>query len=319
LKRVSLLAALLLLACSKSAAPPYGFGSAPEQRFRFEANEETVVDGTPVTIVRLADVVLRAKREPDDSARDTNLELFIERYFMRVEGGPGGESELSISEDGLRAMTAEGPVSLGANDKTPGGDTVLEMRASPAAGVALDSDGSSEGAIWTSSHPVWTSVSLLDWILLALPTRASPDGKRWTAKRVLPQIGQYALGLDVDVRWEEASGPLALRGSGTATRESLRLAEGFEGRAAVDARTEADLEADGRVREARLQLALDFAATNGTHVASSHTVRIRCTSCGGDVNSPQAGSDTQRGRDGISQQQRYLDDLPDHGGVRRGL
>jgi hypothetical protein len=306
------------LSCSKAEPPPYGFGAAPEQRYRFEADETTEVDGTPVKIVRAADLVLRAKRASDQTPGETEIELFIDRYFIRVEGAPGGASELSVSEQGMRAVTQEGPVQLGADEQTPGGDTVLEMRARPAASVALDSAGSSSAEIWTSPHPVWTGVSLLDWILLALPTREPADRKPWIATRILPHVGQYMLGIDVPVRWQEASGPLALHATGSVSRDSIRLAEDFAGRVSIETRGEASLGDDGRVREARVQLGLDFTATNGTHVVSSHDIRIRCTSCGGDVNSPQPGSDTERGRDGIPQQG-HVDALPDHGGVRRGL
>ena len=313
-----LLLALALLSCSRAEGPPYGFAAAPEQRYRFEADETTQVDGTPVKIVRLADIVLRAKPAASDTAGGTELELFVDRYFIRIEGGPGGDSELSVSEKGLRAVTGEGPVQLGADEKTPGGDTVLELRARPVASVSLDAAGVSTGGIWTSPHPVWTGVSLLDWILLALPTRGPAGGKTWLATRILPQVGQYALGIDVPVRWTEAGGPLALTSTGSVTRDSLSLAENFSGRVAIDTHGQAELEADGRVREARVALSLDFAATNGTQVVSSHNIRILCTSCGGGVNSPQVPSDTERGRDGIPQQG-HLDAIPDHGGVRRGL
>jgi hypothetical protein len=214
--------------------------------------------------------------------------------------------------------SADGPITLRADQKTPGGDTVLEMRARPAASVVLDSDGEATVPIWTSPHPVLMGVSLLDWMLLALPTRGRAGEASWVATRILPQIGQYSLGLDVPMRWVAGDGPLALRGEATVTRDSLRLAENFEGRVSIQTRSEADLEGDGRVREARLQLVLDFAATNGAHVQSSHTIRLRCTSCAADVNSAQPGSDTAQGRDGIPQQG-HVDDLPDHGGVRRGL
>ncbi|MFI5317474.1 MAG: hypothetical protein ACHQ6T_17370 [Myxococcota bacterium] len=311
----ALLAAACLLACSKPEPPPYGFAAFPEQRFRFEADEKTDVDGTPVAIARAADVVLRAK---PGAHGDTELELYLDRYYMSVDGGPGGKSELSISEEGLTARTGDGPVRLRADEKTPGGDTVLEMRARPVASVGLDARGAATAGIWTSPHPVLMGVSLLDWMLLALPTRAAARGQPWISTRVLPQIGQYALGLDVPVRWEEREGPLLLRGSAAVARDSLRVAENFEGRVSIETRGEADLEPDGRVREARLQLALDFAATNGTHVQSSHTVRLRCTSCEAGINSPQPGSDSGGDRDGIPQQG-HVDDLPDHGGVRRGL
>ena len=314
MKRV-LVAAVCLIACSKPEPPPYGFAAFPEQRFRFEAHETTRIDATPVEIVRLADVVLRAK--PDENG-DTEVELFLDRYYMRIEGAPGGASELSISDAGLTARTEEGPVTLGPHETTPGGDTVLEMRARPAASVALDGRGAAADRIWTSPHPVLAGVSLLDWILFALPTRGGATDTSWSATRTLPQVGQYALGLALPVRWELRGGPLALRSAATARRESVHLAEGFEGRLAIETHGEADLEADGRVREARLELALDFAATNGAHVQSSHKIRLTCTSCPAGVNSAQPGSDTAGGRDGIPQQG-HVDDLPDHGGVRRGL
>lgn len=313
-----LLLALVLTACSKVESPPYGFAAAPEQRFRFEANEITDVDGTPVRIVRLADVRLHATFAPSHSPHDTEVELFIERYFIRIEGGPMGDSEMRVSEDGLRAVTREGPAQLGPDEKTPSGDTVSELRARPVASVTLDSAGLATTGIWTSPHPVWTGVSLLDWILLALPTRAPAEREPWTVKRLLPQVGNYALGIDLPVRWEQATGPLALRSEGSIARDSLRLAENFAGKLAIQTRGEADLADDGRVREARLSLRLDFAATNGTRVGSSHDIRVTCASCGPDVNPPAPGSDIGRGRDGIPQQG-HVDAVPDHGGVRRGL
>jgi hypothetical protein len=284
--RLVLLLALTLTACSKAEGPPYGFATSPEQRFHFEANERTDVDGTEVRIVRMSDVRLRAAGDPSDSSDGTEIELFIERYFIRVEGAPGGDSELRLTEDGLRAVTREGPVQLRAGERTPAGDTVAEMRARPAASVALDAEGEAVGGIWTSPHPLLAGVALLDWILLALPTREPKDRQPWTTKRLLPQVGSYVLGVDVPVTWEEATGPLALRGGGAVARDSLRLAQNFEGKVAVETRGEADLAEDGRVREARLQLRLDFQATNGARVQSSHDIRVTCTSCDAAVNSP---------------------------------
>jgi len=284
--RLVLLLALLLTACSKVETPPYGFATSPEQRFHFEANERTDVDGTQVRIVRLADVRLFAQRDASDSSADTELSLFIERYFLRVEGMPGGDSELSISENGVRAVTREGPLELRPDEHTPAGDTVNEMRSRPAASVTLDAAGEATSGIWTSPHPLWAGVALLDWMLLALPTREPMDRKPWPVKRLLPQVGNYALGVDLPMTWEEKAGPLALRGAGALSRDSLRLAENFEGKVAIEARSEADLAEDGRVREARVQLRLDFQATNGARVQSSHDIRVTCTGCDAPVNSP---------------------------------
>ena len=80
MRLVGLIAALCLAACSRAEPPPYGFGPAPEQRFRFEADETTDVDGTPVKITRFADVVLCAKpSDSSDSLRDTEVEMFLDR------------------------------------------------------------------------------------------------------------------------------------------------------------------------------------------------------------------------------------------------
>ena len=307
--RRALLLALCALSCSVEP-PPYGLRISTEQHWRFEADETTEIDGTRVSIVRAADVVLRAQPV---SQRDTPLDLYVDRYRIRVEGAPGGASELQVSEQGLTATTAEGPVTLGANDKTPGGDTVVELRARPVASVELDSEGVATHSVWTSPHPVWAGVSLLEWWLLALPPKGRAD-----VTRPLPQIGQYALGLDLPMRWQAGSGPRAWHGAGRVASNSLHLANGFDGRADVQAEAEASYLPDGRVSWARVRLALDFAATNGTHVQSSHAIRWTCTDCGAGVNPPAPPPDTERGRDGTSQQG-HLDDLPDHGGVRRGL
>jgi len=314
--RLVLLLAALALACSRAAPPPvYGLGTAPEQRFRFSADERTEIDGTPVTIERAADVVLRALPSHDG---DTPVDLYVDRYSIQIDGAPGGASELSISADGLSARTIEGPVTLGAKEPAPGGDTVLELRARPVASVVLDTAGAATHPIWTSPHPVWTGVALLDWMLLALPTRPAGGEAAWIGARPLPQIGSYALGVDLPMRWERRPGSDTLRGEGRVARDSLHLADGFDGRADVEAQSEVALLPDGRVREAVLRLALDFAATNGTHVQSSHKVRLTCSDCAASVNPLPEGSDTGKGRDGTPQQG-HLDDLSDHGGVRRGL
>ena len=321
MNRVGVLALVLVaLSCSRTAPPPWGLEQFPEQHYRFETDEITTIDGTPVSILRMAEVVLRAKPQSDSS--NVQLELYVERYFMRVQGGPGGTSEMSVSEEGLTAATAEGPVSLKPNEKTPGGDTVNELRARPIASAVLDRSGATTAGLWTSPHPVWAGVSLLDWLLLALPTRPAAKGD-WTVNRAVPQIGQYTLGFDLPVRWEEQGGPATLHGESRVTRDQISLAPNFQGKASVQSTGEANLLPDGRVRDANVDLVLKFAATNGTHVSSSHRIRLHCTSCDGPeqaapVNSSGERSDSQEGSDGTSKQG-HVDDLPDHGGVRRGL
>ena len=96
-------AGIALLACAEEPAPPpYGFALAEEQRFRFEAEDKTTVDGTPVRVQRYADVRLVADSfEP----RRTELVLYLDRYYIKVEGAPGGTTELALSERGLAALS----------------------------------------------------------------------------------------------------------------------------------------------------------------------------------------------------------------------
>ena len=315
--RRALLVPLCLFACSRPGPPPYGFAISPEQHWRFEAEETFDVDGVPAKSVRLADVILRAK--PDESG-ETEVELFIDRYAARTEGTPDGGSELSISDQGFWVQTKEtGRVGFGPNEKTLAGDTPLEMRARPVASASLDTNGDVLAPIWQSPSPVLIDIALLDWLLLALPTRA-PEGERaWVARRTVPQTGRFSLGVDLPLRWEvDPDKPDGLRASGSVTRESMRVADDLEGRLSLDVRGEAELAPDGRVRAAAFELRLDLAAADGTHVASRHLIRATCTSCDAPVNSSAGSSDSSSDREGIPQQG-HVDDLPDHGGVRRGF
>ncbi len=308
---------LCLFACSRPGPPPYGLATSPEQRWRFEAEETFDIDGTTVKSVRFADVILRAK--PDESG-ETEVELYIDRYASRVEGTPEGGSELSISDKGYWVQTQkEGRVGFGPSEKTFAGDTPLEMRERPAASAFLDTNGEMLEVPWQSPNPILFDIALLDWLITALPTRAPEGESAWVARRTLPQTGRFNLGVELPLRWEmDPAAPLVLRTSGSVTRESLRVTDGLEGRLVVDARGDAELLADGRVRVATFELRLDLAAPDGTHVASRHQLRVRCTSCEEAVNSPDASSDSAKDREGTSQQG-HLDDLPDHGGVRRGF
>jgi len=311
---------LFALACSRAEGPPYGFAVAPEQRWRFEAEDVFDVDGTEAKSVRFADVILRAKPE---ASGDTELELYLDRYYARTQGTPSGDSEISISEKGVSVQTAQsGRVGFGPNDKTLGGDTTLEMRARPAASAELAPSGEVKAPIWQSPHPLLLDLSVLDWMLFALPTRAPAGASAWTAERTLPQTGRFSLGIEVPVRWEVApptpDAPATLRASGAVERSSLQVDAKLEGRLALDVIGTAQPLPDGRVRESQLELRFDFTGTNGEHVVSRHRVRVQCTSCEQPINSPAEPSDSARDREGIPQQG-HLDDLPDHGGVRRGL
>jgi len=315
--RRSLLLGLCLFACSRPGPPPYGLADAPEQRWRFEAEETFDVDGVPAKSVRFADVILRAK-PPEDGA--TEVELFIDRYYSRTEGTPDGGSELSISEKGFSVQTPKsGRLGFGPNDKTLGGDTLLEMRARPAASADLDTNGDVLAPFWQSPHPMLIDIALLDWLIFALPTRAPAGESAWVARRTVPQTGRFNLGVELPLRWEQRpEGPLLVRASGSVARESISVADGLQGKLVLDAIGEAELLPDGRVRTANLELRFDLQAADGTHVASRHLIRAQCTSCEAAVNSPQGSSDSAIDREGTPQQG-HLDDLPDHGGVRRGL
>ena len=310
----------LLVACSRAEAPPYGFAAAPEQHWRLEAEELFDVDGTEAKSVRFADVILRAKSE---ASGDTEVELYIDRYYARTQGTPAGESEMSISDKGISIQTAQsGRLGFGPDDKTLGGDTTLEMLARPAASAELDPRGDVKAPIWQSPNPLLLDLALLDWMIFALPTRGPEGASAWVAERTIPQTGRFSLGVEVPVRWELApestDSPGALRASGAVQRESLRVDPSLEGRLALDVIGSAQPLADGRVREAQLELRMDFAGSRGEHVASRHKIRVRCTSCDAPINSPAKGSDSAGEREGTAQQG-YVDDLPDHGGVRRGL
>jgi hypothetical protein len=282
MRRVCLLA-LFLLSCSRSGQPPYGFSDAPEQRWRFEAEETFEIGGTPAKSVRFADFVLRAK--PAESG-ETEVELYLESYYARTEGTPDGASEFAISEKGISIKTpSTGTVGFGPGEKTLGGDTPLEMRARPAATASLDTNGELLETYWQSPHPMLMDIAILDWWIIALPTRQPVGESAWVARRTVPQTGRFNLGVALPLRWEaKPDAPLSFRASGSVTRGSVEVANGLRGQLALDAIGEAELLPDGRVSVATFELRLDLATDDDTHVRSRHQVRVRCTSCAPTVN-----------------------------------
>ncbi len=315
--RRALLLGLCLLSCSRSGQPPYGFSDAREQRWRFEAEDSFEIDGAPARSVRFADLILRPKLAANG---ETELELLIDRYYARTEGTPDGGSEFAISEKGISIKTPKaGSVGFGPSEKTLGGDTPLEMRARPIASIELDANGDVIRPYWQSPHPMLMDVAILDWLVTALPTRKPEGDLAWVARRTVPQTGRFNLGVDLPLRWEvDPKSPLSRRASGSVARESIRVTEGLEGRLQIDAIGEATLLPDGHVRKATFELRLDLESPDDTHVRSRHQLRVSCTSCEDAVNPPAPDSDSANDREGNSQQ-RHVDDLPDHGGVRRGL
>ena len=66
-----------LLACEPSGPPPYGFDQEAVQRFVFESEEQTDVDGSPASVVRYAEVELEASAA---SRARTELALRLEEH-----------------------------------------------------------------------------------------------------------------------------------------------------------------------------------------------------------------------------------------------
>ena len=278
---------LALLACAgEPVPPPYGFAAAEEQRFRFEAEDKTNVDGTPVRVQRYADVRLVVETF---ETRRTELTLYLDRYYIKVEGAPGGTTELALSERGLAARgPKEGEFSLAPGDARPGGGTVRELRERPVAGCELGPDGEIAGTLWQSFDPVLSGIDLLDWILLGFPVLSGGESSSWRARRSLPQLGQYQLGLELPLLYERADGDgegQRIRVSGLVQRASLSLARNYTGALNLDHLGEVELGADGRVREAQFELRMRFNADSGGLVSSQHLVRIRSLDIDGAINS----------------------------------
>ena len=286
-------AGIALLACAdEPAPPPYGFASAEEQRFRFEAEDKTTVDGTQVRVQRYADVRLVAESfEP----RRTELVLYLDRYYIKVEGAPGGTTELALSERGLavRGPGEEG-FSLAPGDARPGGGTVAELRERPVAGCELGPDGKVAGTPWRSYDPILSGIDLLDWILLGFPVLGGAESNSWQARRTVPQLGQYKLGLELPLRYERVAGDgegERIRVSGLVQRSSLSVAPNYTGALNLDHLGQAELGPAGRIREAQIELRMRFNADSGGLVSSQHLVRIRSLDADDSINSPSPAPD----------------------------
>jgi hypothetical protein len=215
---------VVLAACRPEAGPPpWAFDAWPEQRFRLEGEDTTQIDETPVSVQRFADLRLVASLT---ESGDTELALYVERFYMRVEGAPGGTSELAFSPEGLRSRGPQGEVSFGAEDATPGGSTMASVLASPIGGVLFTTRGEVLGTPWRSRDPVLSGVYVLDWVLVALPVVERSREPAWSGSRDLPPIGQYELGLRLPIRYtREAPPPDTARidASGLARRAHLRM------------------------------------------------------------------------------------------------
>jgi len=272
-------ACLLVLACQGEPVPPWGFATRPVQAFEIEMRDRTVVGGEAVEIERLASVRLAAI-EP---GQETDLSLFLERYYLRVTGAPGGESEVAISSDAFVARTGdEAEVRLSGDDAVPSTGTLRELLERPLSSVFVAPDGSVARSLWHASDPLIREVELLAWLLLVFPVVDSSEA--WTASREVPTIGRYRLGVQIPVRYQR-DGDSTIRITGLARRAEINVAVGFTGKLELEIEGETTLGADGGLRNATLRLRMGFETKDGSTVRSEHQLEVTCTDCppGGQI------------------------------------
>ncbi len=284
---------LAVLACSPSGPPPYGLAQAPVQKFRFEAEETIDVDGEVAKLSRYADFELRAAA---GESGGTLVTLFLDRYFTRVEGAPGGDTEMAISSKGLTTLTPkEGRQTMEPDAIGPGGAKISELRTEPVAAVGLNGTGKTADELWQNSHPILFGIHLLEWVLLALPPDLSEleAGGSWSASRELPDMGQYRVGIELPLSFRPdpaQADTVAINGS--ASRSSLRMAEGFEGSIRLDHVGQSEFAADRSLKEATLELRMGFKSVQGIRVESHHRVRILRLPDDSDINPGEGAADT---------------------------
>ena len=273
--RQALGAALLLgvLTACGDASVPYGFDVAPEQRFRLEALDTTEVDGEIARVERYADFRLAVR----PASEITEIELYLERYYERVEGGPADAAEVAFSAQGIVVRTAgAGERQLGPDDPTPTAASVGALLGAPIESCVLAPDGAVRGLPGHSQDPLLAEIHPLRWVLLAFPVLS--DAAAWNASRELPRIGRYQLGVQLPLRYERVD-PGRLRVVGFVERGSLRLGEDLSGALRVNLEGEIELGEGGRVAGAALQLSVEFDAADGSDIRSQHRLRVRCVDC----------------------------------------
>ena len=288
---------VLLLACGSEfpiGVAPYGFAITPEQRFRLEGEDRTEIDGTTVVVDRYAELrVVSVTLAPGRY----ELSLYLDHFYLRVEGAPGGSSEVALSAQGLAVRSPNGgEMRLGPSDERPGGGRVQELLSRPVAGVEISETGEVAGEPWRSFDPILSGFAVLDWLLLALPVLSDSAKESWEGRRRVPALGQYELGVALPLRYERvsAAGGEVVRASGLLQRRDLEVAPGFRGLLRLDVRGETELDSEQRVRQGVVELAMRFEAEGGDVVSSVHRTRIRCLDCPGAVNSPFVPPDTRR-------------------------
>ncbi len=268
---------LVTAACSEPARAPLGFDVAPEQRFRLEMRDETIVDAVVVDIERLADV--RLAMTPED-ATTFELEIFLERYYLSVEGGEGSAStEVAISPEAFVSRAADGTeLRLQAHEKTPSARTVAELLALPIAGFALDRRGASVRPAWHSSDPLLQEIDLLGWLMLGLPLDGQGE-TAWEGSREVPRIGRYRMGIELPLRFELRAGGGEVGIAGFAQRTEITLQAGYSGAIEIELEGRARPGGHGRIESASYVLRVKFEAKDGSVIRSTHRVTLECIAC----------------------------------------
>ena len=282
MKRPLGLALVAVLGCSEPESAPWGFDAAPEQGYRIEMQDETMIDSVVVDIERLADVRFRASRD----SVGIELEMFLDRFYLAVESGDGdrrGRTELAISPKAFVSRAADGTeLRLDGDEQTPSGRTVAELLAGPVAGTTVNGRGVTVRSSWNSADPLLGDVEVLGWLLLGLPV-SDGGSAAWTASREVPRIGRYRLGIEMPLRFERAAGGSELTVSGFVERPEITLADGYRGSIQLELEGQTRFGAAGAVAHSRYLLRMKFEAVDGSVIRSRHRVTIECLGCGEGV------------------------------------
>jgi hypothetical protein len=279
---LSSLAAVALGCPEAEGPPPWGFAQLQSQRFRITADETMQIDGEEVRIERLADARLSLDSHEDGRSE---LVLYLDRYYMRVVGGPGGDTEFVLSDAGLVSRGGPaGEILLSPQEEAPGGGTIAQLLDKPVGGVFVNGRGETQSSAWQSYDPFLSGIRLVDWVLFGFPTVGPPPPAVWDGSRVVPAIGKYALGIEVPLRYESRLGDdgrtSRVRSSGVIERSDLRIAPGLRGGVRLDESADARLDGEGRLLGSRLELRMSFDGADGTKVSSVHRFEVRCRDCG---------------------------------------
>lgn len=269
---------LAALACTDPGDAPWGFDVRPEQGFRLEMQDETTIDDVVVDIERLADVRLRANAD----AAGFEIDLLLDRFYLEVDGGPGGSTEVAISPKAFVSRAADGTeLRLEAAERTPSARSVAELLGAPIGGTIVDASGAAQSSSWHSADPLLSEVEVLGWLLLGLPVAGGAE-TAWNASREVPRIGRYRFGIEMPLRFERVAGGSEVAFSGFVERPDITLADGYRGAIELEVEGSARLAADGSVAGSRYLLRMKFEPVDGGVIRSRHRVVIGCLGCEGD-------------------------------------